>query len=222
MSRLRRVSSTTCSALRSCARFELSTRPDNKLGTDEEWDFTEGALRAALDRRGLPYKVMRGRGRLLRAEDRPAHERLARPRLADGNDPARRAAARAARLPLHRRRQRRTHPVRDPPGALRLVRALHRDPDRALRAARSRSGSRPSRSGSSRSARATARRRTSSPRRSRPYRVEVDESDDTVGKRIRNGELAKIPYVVVYGDKESRRVARDPGARRRAEHPLPG
>jgi tRNA pseudouridine38-40 synthase len=31
------------------ARFELSTRPENKLGTDEEWDFTEGALRAALD-----------------------------------------------------------------------------------------------------------------------------------------------------------------------------
>ena len=25
-------------------RFELSTRPENKLGTDEEWDFTEGAL----------------------------------------------------------------------------------------------------------------------------------------------------------------------------------
>src|SRR3954470_20338804 len=24
------------------ARFELSTRPENKLGTDEEWDFTEG------------------------------------------------------------------------------------------------------------------------------------------------------------------------------------
>ena len=36
-----------------------------------------------------------------------------------------------------------------------------------------------------------------------PYRVEVDESDDTVGKRIRNAELAKIPFVVVYGDKES-------------------
>ena len=25
--------------------------PENKLGTDEEWDFTEGALRSALDRR---------------------------------------------------------------------------------------------------------------------------------------------------------------------------
>ena len=35
------------------------------------------------------------------------------------------------------------------------------------------------------------------------YRVEVDERDDTVGKRIREGELEKIPYVIVYGDRES-------------------
>jgi threonyl-tRNA synthetase len=34
-------------------------------------------------------------------------------------------------------------------------------------------------------------------------RVEVDDSDETVGKRIRNAEVAKIPYVVVWGDKES-------------------
>ncbi|HSC73419.1 MAG TPA: His/Gly/Thr/Pro-type tRNA ligase C-terminal domain-containing protein, partial [Gaiellaceae bacterium] len=27
--------------------------------------------------------------------------------------------------------------------------------------------------------------------------------DETVGKRIRDAELEKIPYVVVYGDKES-------------------
>ena len=39
------------------ARFELSTRPDNKLGTDEEWDFTEGALRAALERQGIDYAL---------------------------------------------------------------------------------------------------------------------------------------------------------------------
>src|SRR4029079_5019681 len=44
------------------ARFELSTRPDNKLGTDEEWDFTEAALRSALDRRGIPYTVNEGDG----------------------------------------------------------------------------------------------------------------------------------------------------------------
>jgi len=31
----------------------------------------------------------------------------------------------------------------------------------------------------------------------------VDDTDETVGKRIRNAEVEKIPYVVVYGDKES-------------------
>jgi threonyl-tRNA synthetase len=35
------------------------------------------------------------------------------------------------------------------------------------------------------------------------YRVEVDERDETVGKRIRDAELEKVPYVIVYGDKES-------------------
>ena len=35
------------------------------------------------------------------------------------------------------------------------------------------------------------------------YRAEVDERDETVGRRIRDAELEKIPYVVVYGDKES-------------------
>jgi threonyl-tRNA synthetase len=36
-----------------------------------------------------------------------------------------------------------------------------------------------------------------------PYRVDVDDSSDTLGKRIRNGEVEKIPYLIVYGDKES-------------------
>ena len=43
-------------------RFELSTRPENKLGTDEEWDVTEAALQAALDRRGLEYELNEGDG----------------------------------------------------------------------------------------------------------------------------------------------------------------
>jgi len=34
-------------------------------------------------------------------------------------------------------------------------------------------------------------------------RVEVDDSKETVGKRIRNAELEKIPVTIVYGDKES-------------------
>ena len=33
-------------------KVELSTRPENKIGTDEEWDVAEAALAAALERRG--------------------------------------------------------------------------------------------------------------------------------------------------------------------------
>jgi threonyl-tRNA synthetase len=36
-----------------------------------------------------------------------------------------------------------------------------------------------------------------------PYRVDVDDSDETVGKKIRNAELEKVPFTVVYGDAES-------------------
>ena len=35
------------------------------------------------------------------------------------------------------------------------------------------------------------------------FRVEIDERDETVGKRIRDAEVEKVPYVIVYGDKES-------------------
>ena len=49
-----------------------------------------------------------------------------------------------------------------------------------------------------------------------PYRVELDESDETVGKRIRNAELEKVPFTLVVGDARLRGVARGPRARRRA------
>ena len=35
------------------------------------------------------------------------------------------------------------------------------------------------------------------------FRVRVDERDETLGRRIRDAELEKIPYVVVWGDRES-------------------
>src|ERR1044072_8885561 len=43
-------------------RAELSTRPENRLGTDEQWDRAEGALEAALQRHGLEYVVSPGDG----------------------------------------------------------------------------------------------------------------------------------------------------------------
>ena len=42
--------------------LELSTRPDNRLGTDEMWDHAEGALRQAMERRGLQFDVGEGEG----------------------------------------------------------------------------------------------------------------------------------------------------------------
>jgi threonyl-tRNA synthetase len=35
------------------------------------------------------------------------------------------------------------------------------------------------------------------------FRAEVDARDETVGKRIRDAELEKVTYIVVYGDRES-------------------
>jgi threonyl-tRNA synthetase len=43
-------------------RIELSTRPENRLGSDETWDHAEGALAQALKRRGLEYSIGEGEG----------------------------------------------------------------------------------------------------------------------------------------------------------------
>jgi threonyl-tRNA synthetase len=43
-------------------RVELSTRPDNRLGSDEIWDHAEGALAGAMKRRGLEFEIGEGEG----------------------------------------------------------------------------------------------------------------------------------------------------------------
>ena len=50
------------------------------------------------------------------------------------------------------------------------------------------------------------------------YRVDTDDRDETVGKRIRDAELEKVPKVLVYGDQGVPRLARGPRPRRRAGH----
>ncbi len=185
------------------AKFELSTRPEKKLGTDEEWDFTEGALKAALERRGIEYSVNEGDGAFYGPKiDLHMLDALGRSWQMgtiqlDAQMPQRFG------LSLHGRRQQG---------------ALSRTSSTAPSSARS-SGSSASSSSTTRGAfpfwlapvqirvlpvgeghREAARALAAS---LEPYRVEVDDSDDTVGKRIRNAELEKIPFVVVYGDKES-------------------
>ena len=64
-----------------------------------------GGARAARDR----LRDRRGRGNLLRPEDRPAHAGHARPLLADGDDPGGRADAATVRPHVHGAGQRRAH-----------------------------------------------------------------------------------------------------------------
>ncbi|MBS1155449.1 MAG: threonine--tRNA ligase [Proteobacteria bacterium] len=41
---------------------KLSTRPEKRIGTDEQWDRAEGALIAALESKGLAYELQPGEG----------------------------------------------------------------------------------------------------------------------------------------------------------------
>ena len=41
---------------------KLSTRPENRIGSDESWDKSENALRTALDQAGMTYSVFEGEG----------------------------------------------------------------------------------------------------------------------------------------------------------------
>ena len=54
-SRRMRCSTSRCS-------LELSTRPEQRIGTDEMWDRAEGALHNALDAQGLEYELNAGDG----------------------------------------------------------------------------------------------------------------------------------------------------------------
>jgi threonyl-tRNA synthetase len=41
---------------------KLSTRPENRIGSDESWDKSEDALRTALDQAGMSYTIFEGEG----------------------------------------------------------------------------------------------------------------------------------------------------------------
>jgi threonyl-tRNA synthetase len=184
------------------ARFELSTRPEKKVGTEEEWDFTEGALHSALGRRGIEYTVNEGDGAFYGPKiDLHMTDVLGRAWQMgtiqlDAQMPQRfnlsyMGADNAEHTPyvIHRallgslerfigiltEHHGGAFPFWLAPVQVRVIPVGldHRDAAHALAA------------------------------RLDPYRVEIDETDETVGKRIRNAELDKIPFVVVYGDKES-------------------
>ena len=42
--------------------FEVSTRPEERLGSDDTWEHAEGVLKRALERKGIPFRVDEGGG----------------------------------------------------------------------------------------------------------------------------------------------------------------
>jgi threonyl-tRNA synthetase len=187
------------------ARFELSTRPDNKLGTDEEWDFTESALQAALARRGIEYAVNEGDGAFygpkidLHMTDVLGRSWQMGTIQLDSQMPARFGLTYAGpdnveHTPyvIHRallgslerfigiliEHYAGAFPVWIAPVQVLVVPVSARN---------------------SADARAVA-----DELRGHGFRAAVDERDETLGKRIRDAELEKVPYVVVWGDRESR------------------
>ena len=124
--------------------------------------------------------------------------------MADGDDPGGRADAGSGSASPTWGRTTSSTRHRHPPRPARLARALHRHHHRALRRgfpllARSCAGaSDPGRRGPPRGG---ARLRGGLD--AEGFRVDVDERDETLGKRIRDAELEKIPFTIVYGDRES-------------------
>jgi threonyl-tRNA synthetase len=184
------------------ARFELSTRPEHKLGSDEEWDFTEAALRAALERREIEYQVNAGDGAFYGPKfDLHMTDVLGRSwqmgtiqldsQMPQRFDLSYMGADNAEHTPyvIHRalfgslerfigiliEHYGGAFPFWLAPVQIRIlpVGEGHRAAAHELAA------------------------------RLGEFRVEVDERDETVGKRIRDAEVEKIPVTIVYGDKES-------------------
>jgi threonyl-tRNA synthetase len=184
------------------ASAELSTRPDNKLGTDEEWDMTEAALEAALKINEIPYELAPGEGAFygpkidLYMEDALGRRWQIGTIQLDSQMPSRFGLTYVgpdnAEHPLyviHRalygsferfigiliEHYAGAFPFWLAPVQIRIlpVGDAHRAATGEL-----------------------ARKLADS-------RVEVDERDETVGKRIRDAEVEKLPVTIVYGDKES-------------------
>ncbi len=183
---------------------ELSTRPDNKLGEDQEWDFTEGVLRTALERNGIEYVVSEGEGAFYGPKiDLFMKDVLGRnwqmgtiqldaqmPRRfgltymgADNREHTPVVVHRALLGSLERflgiliEHYGGAFPLWLAPVQVLLlpVGEDHRGPAGALAGRLREAG----------------------------FRADVDERDETLGRRIRDAELEKVPYVVVYGDRES-------------------
>jgi threonyl-tRNA synthetase len=185
-------------------RVELSLRPDNKLGTDEDWDFAEEELRKALATAGLDYTPSEGEGSFYGPKiDLHMDDSLGRswqlgtvqldlqmPKrfglTYQGEDNAEHTPAMIHRALLGSLERFVGIYLEHTGGELPLF--LAPEQVRVL----------PVSDGFRAEAESLA-----DDLRVHGFRASVDERDETLGRRIRDAELAKIPYVVVWGERES-------------------
>jgi len=185
-------------------RAELSTRPEQRLGTDEQWDNAEHALEEALKRHGMEYVISPGEGVFygpkidLHMTDVLGRSWQMGTIQLDYQMPVRFG------LTYMGPDNREHHPIV-------IHRALLGSLERFLGILIEHYGgefpfwlapvqARVLPVGESHRADARSLRERLA---GEDYRVELDERDETLGKRIREAELEKIPFVVVYGDRES-------------------
>src|SRR5579884_186573 len=184
------------------ASAELSTRPENKLGIDEQWDRNEAALEEALKLNEIPYEIAPGEGAFygpkidLHMEDALGRKWQIGTIQLDSQMPSRFGLSYVGA-------DNREHPLYV------VHRALYGSFERFIGILIEHYGGafpfwlapvqvRVLPVGEAHRAAAAELAALLE-----PYRVEVDDSNETVGKRIRNAEVQKVPFVVVYGDRES-------------------
>jgi threonyl-tRNA synthetase len=185
-------------------RAELSTRPEKRLGTDEQWDRAEGALEEALKRNEMEYVISPGEGTFYGPKiDLHMTDSLGRSWQmgtiqldyqmpvrfgltymgADNQEHHPVVIHRALLGSLERfmgiliEHYAGNFPLWLAPVQVRIlpVGVAHHDGAQTIALRLREAG----------------------------YRVDVGEPTETIGKRIRTAELEKVPFVVVYGDRES-------------------
>jgi threonyl-tRNA synthetase len=184
-------------------RVELSTRPDKSIGTDEQWQRAEGALREALERQGREYEVSPGEGTFYGPKiDFHITDALGRSwqcgtcqldfQMPERFDLTYQGADNAEHRPvmIHRAllgsMERfagiliEHHAGRFPVWLAPVQATILPVADRHLGYARE----------------------VAAKLREAALRVRIDERSESVGKKIHDAEVAKLPYMLVVGDRE--------------------
>jgi threonyl-tRNA synthetase len=186
-------------------RVELSLRPDERLGSDEEWDNAEAALAEALASKGLEHKTVPGEGSFygpkidLQMDDSLGRSWQLGTIQLDLQMPKRFGLTYAG-----------SDNVEHTPAM--IHRALFGSLERFIGIYIEHTGGdlpvflapEQVRVLSVAEPYAQDAESLASELCERGFRADVDVREETLGKRIREAELQKVPYVVVWGERESR------------------